>query len=123
MAESLPTPRNERPAIATLIDGAYMATARQGTNLRLHLMAPRGPLEPRFLEFCECFSTLFTLTSPYQEIVDEDDQESATLLAEIRRWLDPRNRTISAPRAMKGLLLFEKWQRILARKDVISWQR
>ncbi|MFA7162032.1 MAG: hypothetical protein WC083_05625 [Candidatus Methanomethylophilaceae archaeon] len=124
MAEALPLPRSERPAIATLIDGAYMATARQGTNLRVYLLNPRGPLEPRFLEFYECFSALFTLTSPYQEIVDDaDNRESLILLAEIRRWLDPRHRTISESRALAGLTLFERWQRVLARKDVISWQR
>lgn len=123
MAESLPTPRTERPAIATVIDAAYIATARQGTRLRLYLIDPRGPLAPPFLEFYECFSALFTLTSPYQEIVDEDDEDSAKLLKEIRVWLDPENRTIATARARRGLALFEEWQKILARKDVISWQR
>ena len=123
MAESLPTPRNERPAIATVIDAAYIATARQGTNLRLYLMDPRGPLTQPFLEFYECFAALFTLTSPYQEIVDEDDAASAQLLKDIREWINPDNRTIATARARRGLILFEKWQRSLARKDVISWQR
>jgi hypothetical protein len=123
VAESLPTPRTERPAIATVIDAAYIATARQGTRLRLYLIDPRGPLAPPFLEFYECFSALFTLTSPYQEIVDEDDEDSAKLLKEIRTWLDPENRTIATARARRGLILFEEWQKILARKDVISWQR
>jgi len=123
MAESLPTPRNERPAIATVIDAAYIATARQGTNLRLYLMDPRGPLNQPFLEFYECFSALFTLTSPYQEIVNEDDASSAQLLKDIREWVNPDNRTIATARARRGLILFEEWQRILARKDVISWQR
>ena len=123
MAESLPTPRNERPAIATVIDAAYIATARQGTNLRLYLMDPRGPLNQPFLEFYECFAALFTLTSPYQEIVDEDDEDAMKLLQGIRAWRDPRNQKISTERAVAGIELFEKWQRILARKDVISWQR
>lgn len=123
MAESLPTPRNERPAIATVIDAAYIATARQGTNLRLYLMDPRGPLTQPFLEFYECFSALFTLTSPYQEIVDEDDASSAQLLKDIREWVNPRNQNITKGRAAAGIELFERWQRILARKDVISWQR
>ena len=123
MAESLPTPRNERPAIATVIDAAYIATARQGTNLRLYLMDPRGPLAPPFLEFYECFSALFTLTSPYQEIVDEDDEDAMKLLQGIRVWLNPESRTIDTARARRGLRLFEEWQKILARKDVISWQR
>ena len=123
MAESLPTPRTERPAIATVIDAAYIATARQGTRLRLYLMDPRGPLAPPFLEFYECFAALFTLTSPYQEIISEDDADSMKLLKEIRVWLDPENRTIATARARRGLALFEKWQRILARRDVISWQR
>lgn len=123
MAESLPTPRTERPAIATVIDAAYIATARQGTRLRLYLMDPRGPLAPPFLEFYECFSALFTLTSPYQEIVDEDDEDSVKLLKGIRAWIDPRNQKISTERAVAGIELFEKWQRILARRDVISWQR
>lgn len=123
MAESLPTPRNERPAIATVIDAAYIATARQGTNLRLYLMDPRGPLNQPFLEFYECFAALFTLTSPYQEIVDEDDEDAMKLLRGIRVWLDPESRTIDTARARRGLRLFEEWQRILARKDVISWQR
>ena len=123
MAESLPTPRTERPAIATVIDAAYIATARQGTRLRLYLMDPRGPLAPPFLEFYECFSALFTLTSPYQEIVDEDDEDAMKLLRGIRVWLDPESRTSDTARARRGLRLFEEWQRILARKDVISWQR
>jgi hypothetical protein len=123
MAESLPTPRTERPAIATVIDAAYIATARQGTRLRLYLMDPRGPLAPPFLEFYECFSALFTLTSPYQEIVDEDDEDAMKLLQGIRVWLDPESRTIDTARARRGLRLFEEWQKILARKDVISWQR
>ena len=123
MAESLPTPRNERPAIATVIDAAYIATARQGTNLRLYLMDPRGPLNQPFLEFYECFAALFTLTSPYQEIVDEDDEDAMKLLRGIRVWLNPENRTIDTARARRGLRLFEEWQKILARKDVISWQR
>lgn len=123
MAEPLPTPRNERPAIATVIDAAYIATVRQGTRLRLYLMDPRGPLTPPFLEFYECFAALFTLTSPYQEIVDEDDAASAQLLKDIREWVNPDNRTIATARARRGLILFEEWQRILARKDVISWQR
>ncbi len=123
MAESLPTPRTERPAIATVIDAAYIATARQGTNLRLYLMDPRGPLNQPFLEFYECFAALFTLTSPYQEIVDEDDEDAMKLLRGIRVWLNPENRTIDTARARRGLRLFEEWQRILARKDVISWQR
>ncbi len=123
MAESLPTPRTERPAIATVIDAAYIATARQGTRLRLYLMDPRGPLAPPFLEFYECFAALFTLTSPYQEIISEDDADSMKLLKEIRVWLDPENRTIATARARRGLRLFEEWQKILARKDVISWQR
>lgn len=123
MAESLPTPRTERPAIATVIDAAYIATARQGTRLRLYLMDPRGPLAPPFLEFYECFAALFTLTSPYQEIISEDDADSMKLLKEIRVWLDPENRTIATARARRGLILFEEWQKILARKDVISWQR
>ncbi len=123
MAESLPTPRTERPAIATVIDAAYIATARQGTNLRLYLMDPRGPLNQPFLEFYECFAALFTLTSPYQEIVDEDDEDAMKLLRGIRVWLDPESRTIDTARARRGLRLFEEWQRILARKDVISWQR
>ncbi len=123
MAESLPTPRNERPAIATVIDAAYIATARQGTNLRLYLMDPRGPLNQPFLEFYECFAALFTLTSPYQEIVDEDDEDAMKLLRGIRVWLDPESRTIDTARARRGLRLFEEWQKILARKDVISWQR
>ena len=123
MAESLPTPRTERPAIATVIDAAYIATARQGTNLRLYLMDPRGPLAPPFLEFYECFSALFTLTSPYQEIVDEDDEDAMKLLQGIRVWLNPESRTIDTARARRGLRLFEEWQKILARKDVISWQR
>lgn len=123
MAESLPTPRTERPAIATVIDAAYIATARQGTRLRLYLMDPRGPLAPPFLEFYECFAALFTLTSPYQEIISEDDADSMKLLKEIRTWLDPENRTIATARARRGLILFEEWQKILARKDVISWQR
>ncbi|MFA5409125.1 MAG: hypothetical protein WC191_10420 [Proteiniphilum sp.] len=123
MAESLPTPRTERPAIATVIDAAYIATARQGTRLRLYLMDPRGPLAPPFLEFYECFAALFTLTSPYQEIISEDDADSMKLLKEIRVWLDPENRTIATARARRGLALFEEWQKILARKDVISWQR
>lgn len=123
MAESLPTPRTERPAIATVIDAAYIATARQGTRLRLYLIDPRGPLAPPFLEFYECFAALFTLTSPYQEIISEDDADSMKLLKEIRVWLDPENRTIATARARRGLILFEEWQKILARKDVISWQR
>lgn len=123
MAESLPTPRTERPAIATVIDAAYIATARQGTRLRLYLMDPRGPLAPPFLEFYECFSALFTLTSPYQEIIDEEDEESGALLKSIRSWIDPRNQNITEGRAVAGIELFEKWQRILARRDVISWQR
>ena len=123
MAESLPTPRTERPAIATVIDAAYIATARQGTRLRLYLMDPRGPLAPPFLEFYECFAALFTLTSPYQEIISEDDADSMKLHKEIRVWLDPENRTIATARARRGLALFEEWQKILARKDVISWQR
>ena len=123
MAESLPTPRTERPAIATVIDAAYIATARQGTRLRLYLIDPRGPLAPPFLEFYECFAALFTLTSPYQEIISEDDADSMKLLKEIRTWLDPENRTIATARARRGLILFEEWQKILARKDVISWQR
>ena len=123
MAESLPTPRTERPAIATVIDAAYIATARQGTRLRLYLMDPRGPLGPPFLEFYECFSALFTLTSPYQEIVDEDDEDAMKLLRGIRVWLDPESRTSDTARARRGLRLFEEWQKILARKDVISWQR
>ena len=123
MAESLPTPRTERPAIATAIDAAYIATVRQGTRLRLYLMDPRGPLAPPFLEFYECFAALFTLTSPYQEIISEDDADSMKLLKEIRVWLDPENRTIATARARRGLALFEEWQKILARKDVISWQR
>ncbi len=123
MAESLPTPRTERPAIATVIDAAYIATARQGTRLRLYLIDPRGPLAPPFLEFYECFAALFTLTSPYQEIISEDDADSMKLLKEIRVWLDPENRTIATARARRGLALFEEWQKILARKDVISWQR
>ena len=123
MAESLPTPRTERPAIATVIDAAYIATARQGTRLRLYLMDPRGPLTPPFLEFYECFAALFTLTSPYQEIVDEDDEDAMKLLRGIRVWLDPESRTIDTARARRGLRLFEEWQKILARKDVISWQR
>ena len=123
MAESLPTPRTERPAIATVIDAAYIATVRQGTRLRLYLMDPRGPLAPPFLEFYECFAALFTLTSPYQEIISEDDADSMKLLKEIRVWLDPENRTIATARARRGLALFEEWQKILARKDVISWQR
>ena len=123
MAESLPTPRTERPAIATVIDAAYIATVRQGTRLRLYLMDPRGPLTPPFLEFYECFAALFTLTSPYQEIVDEEDEESEALLKSIRSWIDPRNQNITEGRAVAGIELFEKWQRILARRDVISWQR
>lgn len=123
MAESLPTPRTERPAIATVIDAAYIATVRQGTRLRLYLMDPRGPLIPLFLEFYECFAALFTLTSPYQEIVDEDDEDAMKLLQGIRVWLNPENRTIDTARARRGLRLFEEWQKILARKDVISWQR
>ena len=123
MAESLPTPRNERPAIATVIDAAYIATVRQGTRLRLYLMDPRGPLTPPFLEFYECFAALFTLTSPYQEVVDEEDEESGALLKSIRSWMDPRNQNITTGRAVAGIELFEKWQRILARRDVISWQR
>lgn len=123
MAESLPTPRNERPAIATVIDAAYIATVRQGTRLRLYLMDPRGPLTPLFLEFYECFAALFTLTSPYQEVVDEEDEESEALLKSIRSWMDPRNQNITEGRAVAGIELFEKWQRILARRDVISWQR
>lgn len=123
MAESLPTPRTERPAIATVIDAAYIATVRQGTNLRLYLMDPRGPLTQPFLEFYECFAALFTLTSPYQEIVDEEDEESGALLKSIRSWIDPRNQNITKGRAVAGIELFEKWQRILARRDVISWQR
>ena len=123
MAESLPTPRNERPAIATVIDAAYIATVRQGTRLRLYLMDPRGPLTPPFLEFYECFAALFTLTSPYQEVVDEEDEESEALLKSIRSWIDPRNQNITTGRAVAGIELFEKWQRILARRDVISWQR
>ena len=123
MAESLPTPRTERPAIATVIDAAYIATARQGTRLRLYLIDPRGPLAPPFLEFYECFAALFTLTSPYQEIISEDDADSMKLLKEIRVWLDPENRTIATARARRGLALFEELQKILARKDVISWQR
>jgi hypothetical protein len=123
MAESLPTPRTERPAIATVIDAAYIATVRQGTRLRLYLMDPRGPLTPPFLEFYECFAALFTLTSPYQEVVDEEDEESEALLKSIRSWMDPRNQNITTGRAVAGIELFEKWQRILARRDVISWQR
>ncbi len=123
MAESLPTPRNERPAIATVIDAAYIATVRQGTRLRLYLMDPRGPPTPPFLEFYECFAALFTLTSPYQEVVDEEDEESEALLKSIRSWMDPRNQNITTGRAVAGIELFEKWQRILARRDVISWQR
>lgn len=123
MAESLPTPRTERPAIATVIDAAYIATVRQGTRLRLYLMDPRGPLTPPFLEFYECFSALFTLTSPYQEIVDEEDEESGALLKSIRSWMDPRNQNLTEGRAVAGIELFEEWQRILARRDVISWQR
>ncbi len=123
MAESLPTPRTERPAIATVIDAAYIATVRQGTRLRLYLMDPRGPLTPPFLEFYECFAALFTLTSPYQEVVDEEDEESEALLKSIRSWMDPRNQNITEGRAVAGIELFEKWQRILARRDVISWQR
>ena len=123
MAESLPTPRTERPAIATVIDAAYIATARQGTRLRLYLMDPRGPLAPPLMEFYECFSALFTLTSPYQEIVDEDAEDAMKLLQGIRVWLDPERRTIDTARARRGLRLIEEWQKILARKDVISWQR
>ncbi len=110
MAESLPTPRTERPAIATVIDAAYIATVRQGTRLRLYLMDPRGPLAPPFLEFYECFAALFTLTSPYQEIVDEDDEDVMKLLQGIRVWLDPESRTIDTARARRGLRLFEDWQ-------------
>ena len=123
MAESPPPPRPERPAIAPVIAAAYIATARQGPRLRLYLMDPRGPLAPPFLEFYECFAALFTLTSPYQEIISEDDADSMKLLKEIRVWLDPENRTIATARARRGLALFEEWQKILARKDVISWQR
>ena len=86
-------------------------------------MDPRGPLTPPFLEFYECFAALFTLTSPYQEVVDEEDEESEALLKSIRSWIDPRNQNITEGRAVAGIELFEKWQRILARRDVISWQR
>ena len=86
-------------------------------------MDPRGPLAPPFLEVYECVAALFTLTSPYQGIISEDDADSMTLHKEIRVWLDPENRTIATARARRGLALFEEWQKILARKDVISWQR
>lgn len=126
MAEHLPTPANDRPAIARMIDGAYLACVRQETNLKCHLMDPRGPLLTPYLEFYECFSALFTLTSPYREILDEEDAEGGegtALAQEIARWLDPRDSTVSPAEALKGLALFTRWQKVLAQKEVISWRK
>ncbi len=126
MAESLPIPANDRPAIARMIDGAYLACVRQGTTLKRYLMDPRGPLERPYLDFYEVFSFLFTLTTPYREILDEDDTEnsdSAALAKEITRWLDPRDTVISISKAYTGLTMFAQWQKVLARKEVISWRK
>jgi hypothetical protein len=125
MAEQLPTPANDRPAIARMIDGAYLACVRQETALKHYLMDPRGPLERPYLDFYEVFSFLFTLTTPYREILDEDDTENndtVELAKEIAGWLDPRSTAITAQKAYTGLSLFSRWQKVLARKEVISWR-
>ena len=126
MGESLPTPGNDRPAIARMIDGAYLACVRQETALKHYLMDPRGPLQRPYLDFYECLSCLFTLTTPYREILDEDDTDNpdgAELAKEIVRWLDPRDTAISTAKAYAGLALFARWQKVLARKEVISWRK
>jgi len=126
MAEPLPIPANDRPAIAQMIDGAYLACVRQETALKHYLMDSRGPLERPYLDFYEVFSFLFTLTIPYREILDEDDTENgdcAELAREIGQWLDPRDAAITVSKAYAGLALFARWQKVLARKEVISWRR
>lgn len=124
MTEFLPTPSTDRPAIARMIDGAYLACVRQETVLKHYLMDPRGPLQQPYLDFYECFSCLFTLTTPYREILDENaDEDVAELANEIARWLDPRDATISDAKAYAGLDLFSRWQKVLARKEMISWRK
>lgn len=121
MAE-LPSKAQERPAIPRQIDRAYIACVMNSMALQKYLIAPRGPLEPLYMDFYECFSVLFSLTSPYRDIAG-DDANPLPLVGEIRQWLDPAKTTAITPeKALAGIRLFSEWQKVLARKDVISWR-
>lgn len=113
----LPTKINDRGAIAREIDRVYQATVLNAVALQKYLICPRGPLELVFLGFYECFAALYTLTSPYPNIALENDKTAVA----IRAWLDPgRVRKNDPGYAVDGVRLFEEWQKVLAKKDVIS---
>lgn len=114
----LPAPNNDQPAIARQISRVYLATVLNATNLNKYLIQQEGPLEPLYIDFYECFITLFRLTSPYKDIAED---QTADLLKAIRRWFSPEHTRPTKKNAIDGIRLFEEWQVVLARKDVISW--
>jgi len=105
---------HNRPAIGKLIDRSYMTSVIHATRLQMYLIDPKGPIKPLYLEFYECFSTLFMLTSSYKDLIDDDLREK------VSGWLKVEK--IDENAAKSGLELFAEYRQKLANKSVINYR-
>jgi len=103
--------------IATEITKTYIATVISATYLKRYLMRKRGPIESWYLDFYEGFYALFMFTSPDPKLVKDSDRE---LKEKIDEWLSSHKTVMTVQKAEVGIKLFQEWQKLLAKRGVIS---
>lgn len=97
------------------IDEAYMACIAAATDVRTYLVRPVGNRVVVFLAFYEPFAGLFLHTRNLTEMKDADEEG---VISSIDEWLDFTG--IPTRRRMKyGLLLFEKYQKLILMNGVV----
>lgn len=119
MAEEPLIAHPNKGIIATEVNKTYIATVISATYLKRYLILRRGPIENNFLDFYECFYALFILTSPYSKIIRTDNDKE--LNRKIEAWLATNKTQMTPKNAENGIDLFQEWQKLLAKRMVISW--
>ena len=100
------------------INKTHLAAVFSATYLKRYLITSRGPIENYYLDFYECFYALFILTSPFSKIIKSDADKE--LQDKISDWVSAPKTPISIKNAQIGIDLFREWQKLLAKRDVIT---
>ena len=109
---------HEHKRVGDDLDDIYLETVEAATKIRGYLQHPAGNRRDVFLRFYYPFTSLFYHTRNLRDMKDVPEVD----MKEIEYWIEDEDRPTKR-RMRAGLVLFNKYQKLILGKEIIALHR